>query len=388
MSAPILSRPKGMRVSLGMGSVLRRLTIGIVAATCAGSPPASDIRFEEIARKAGLTFEYRNGAKGRFNQIELMGGGVAVLDYNNDGCMDIFFTNGAEIPSLRKTGPEFHNRLFRNNCDLTFTDVTDEAGLAGEGYSMAVAAADFDRDGFTDIFVAGVHRNYLYKNLGNGHFADISAKSGLGGGGSGNPWSISAGWLDYDNDGWLDLFVSNYVVWDAATEQRCGTTEQQFYCHPSAYTGLAGQLFHNNRDGTFTDVSRPSGIGSYIGKGMGVAFADIDGDGFTDIFVANDSSRNFLFHNQGDGTFREIALEAGVALRDDGKTIAGMGADLRDFDNDGRPDLVESGDDQRLIPVVPQSRRGQGLRGVCPAQRLTVGHTAVDRMGPRHLRLR
>jgi enediyne biosynthesis protein E4 len=321
----------------------RLITLGLLVASYAGTAPAPAIRFEEIARKAGLNFELRNGAKGQFNQIELMGGGVAVLDYNNDGCMDIFFTNGAEIPSLRKTGPEFHNRLFRNNCDMTFTDVTEEAGLAGEGYSMAVAAADFDNDGFTDIFVAGVHRNFLYRNLGNGHFADITQKAGLGGSRPGNPWSISAGWIDYDNDGWLDLFISNYVVWDPANELRCGTPEQQFYCHPDVYMGLPGQLLHNNRDGTFTDVSRQSGIGRYVGKGMGVAFADIDGDGFTDIFVANDSSRNFLFHNQGDGTFREIALEAGVALRDDGKAIAGMGADLRDFDNDGRPDLVESG---------------------------------------------
>jgi hypothetical protein len=326
-----------------MGLPLRLVTLGLLVASSPGAPPAPAIRFEEIARKAGLNFAYRNGAKGGFNQIELMGGGVAVLDYNNDGCMDIFFTNGAEIPSLRKTGPEFHNRLFRNNCDLTFTDVTDEAGLAGEGYSMAVAAADFDNDGFTDIFVAGVHRNFLYHNLGNGHFADISGKAGLGGARTGNPWSISAGWIDYDNDGWLDLFISNYVAWDASQEPRCGTPEQRFYCHPDVYTGLPGQLFHNNRDGTFTDVSRQSGIGRYIGKGMGVAFADLDGDGFTDIFVANDSTRNFLFHNQGDGTFREIALEAGVALRDDGKAIAGMGADLRDIDNDGRPDLVESG---------------------------------------------
>ena len=159
----------------------------------------------------------------------------------------------------------------------------------------------------------------------------------------GNMWAVSAGWLDYDNDGWLDLFVSNYVVWDAAAEPRCGTPERQFYCHPKAYAGLPGQLFHNNHDGTFTDVSQASGIGRHIGKGMGVAFADIDGDGLTDIFVANDSVRNFLFHNQGDGTFQEIGLEAGVALRDDGFAIAGMGGDFRDFDNDGKPDLVVSG---------------------------------------------
>ena len=309
------------------------------------SPALSAIRFEEIASKAGLSFVLRNGASGQFHQIELTGGGVAVLDYNNDGCTDIFFTNGAAIPSLRKTGPEFFNRLFRNNCDMTFTDVTDQAGLAGEGFSMAVAAADFDGDGLTDLYVTGAKGNHLYRNLGNDRFADVTAKAGVSGIDLtfGKMWAVSAGWLDYDNDGWLDLFVSNYVVWDAATEPRCGTAERQFYCHPKAYEGLPSQLFHNNRDGTFTDVSRASGIGRHIGKGMGVAFADVDGDGWTDIFVANDSVRNFLFHNQGDGTFQEIGLEAGVALRDDGYAIAGMGVDLRDFDNDGKPDLVISG---------------------------------------------
>ena len=297
------------------------------------------IRFEEIAQKAGLRFELKNAAAGRFHQVELMGGGIAVLDYNNDGCMDVYFTNGADLPSLRKTSPAFRNRLFRNNCDLTFTDVTAEAGLAGEGYSMAAAAGDFDNDGFTDLFVAGVNRNSLYRNLGNGRFVEMPASAGL----TGHHWSVSAGWLDYDNDGYLDLFVSNYVYWNPATEPRCGTPEQQFYCHPGAYTGLPNQLFHNNHDGTFTDVSERSGIAKWIGKGMGVAFADMDGDGFTDIFVANDSVRNFLFHNQGDGTFAEVGLESGVALRDDGNPIAGMGTDFRDFDNDGRPDLIVSG---------------------------------------------
>ena len=303
------------------------------------------IRFEEVAHKSGLHFTLRNAAAGQFHQIELTGGGVAVLDYNNDGCPDIFFTNGAAIPSLRKTGPEFSNRLFRNNCDMTFTDVTAEAGVAGEGYSMGAAVGDFDNDGFADLFVAGVHRNILYRNMGNGRFIDITAKAGMSGIDPryGKMWAVSAGWFDYDNDGWLDLFVSNYVVWDGAKEPRCGTPERQFYCHPKEYQGLPGQLFHNNHDGTFTDVSQQSGIAKHIGKGMGVAFADMDGDGLTDIFLANDSVRGFLFHNEGMGKFREVGLESGVALREDGYAIAGMGADFRDFDNDGKPDLVVSG---------------------------------------------
>ena len=313
--------------------------MALFAAGFASSPA---IKFEEVAQKSGLLFVLKNGESGKFHQIELMGGGVAVIDYNNDGCADIFFTNGAAIPSLKKTGPEFFNRLYRNNCDMTFTDVTAEAGLSGDGYSMAAAVGDFDNDGFADIFVACVNRNILYRNLGNGHFIDITAKAGVGGG-QPKPWSVSSGWVDYDNDGWLDLFVTNYVVWDPANEPRCGNPDQRFYCHPNQYKGLANQLFHNNHDGTFTDVSLKSGIGAHVGKGMGVAFADMDGDGFTDIFVSNDSVRSFLFHNQGNGTFREQGLEAGVALRDDGAAIAGMGADWRDFDNDGYPDIVESG---------------------------------------------
>ncbi len=318
------------------------LILGGVA-TPAATPHS--IRFEEIAGEAGLRFELRNGASGQFHQIELTGGGVAVLDYNNDGCADIFFTNGAAIPSLRKTGPEFSNRLFRNNCDLTFTDVTAEAGLAGEGYSTAVAAGDFDNDGFSDLFVAGVKRNILYRNLGNGRFSDVTAPAGVAAADPtyGNMWAVSAGWLDYDNDGWLDLFISNYVVWNPQTEPRCGTPERQFYCHPREYQGLPGQLFHNNHDGTFRDIAQSSGIGRHIGKGMGVAFADADGDGLTDIYVANDSVRSFLFHNRGHGIFEEIGLEAGVALREDGFGIAGMGGDFRDFDNDGKPDLIVSG---------------------------------------------
>ena len=308
-------------------------------------PAFAQIRFEEIARKAGLDFRLKNAASGRFHQVELMPGGVAAFDFDNDGCMDLFFTNGATIPELKKTGPAFSNRLYRNNCDGTFTDVTARAGVGGEGYSMAVATADFDNDGLCDIFVAGVNRNILYRNLGDGRFADVTAKAGLSGidPKRGKMWSISAGWFDYDNDGWLDLFVSNYVAWDAATEPACGSPRNRFYCHPKEYAGLPNQLFHNNRDGTFTDVSERSGIGAHIGKGMGVAFADFDMDGFTDIFVANDSVRHFLFRNQGDGTFREVGLEAGVALREDGAAIAGMGVDFRDFDNDGLPDLVISG---------------------------------------------
>src|SRR3569833_2717425 len=309
------------------------------AATACLFAAQAAIRFEDVSAKAGISFRLHNGAAGKFHQIELKASGVAAFDYDGDGCADLFFANGAPIPSLHKSGPEFWNRLYRNQCDGTFVDVTENAGVAGQGYSIAAAAADYDNDGHADLFVAGVHGNTLYRNLGNGVFEDVTARAGI----VADPWSVSAGWFDYDTDGWLDLFVVNYVDWNPATEPVCGEPAARFYCHPNKYRGLPNRLYHNNHDGTFTDVSIPSGIASHIGKGMGLAFADFDGDGFTDVFVANDSVRNFLFRNRGDGTFGEIGIEAGVAYRDDGDPIAGMGTDFRDFDNDGKPDLVVSG---------------------------------------------
>lgn len=308
----------------------------------AGTSVRAQIRFEDVAGKSGLKFELRNGAIGEFHQPELMLGGVAVLDYNNDGCMDIFFTNGAAMPSLKKTGPQYFNRLFRNNCDGTFTDVTEKAGVAGEGYSMGVAIADYDNDGYPDIFVTGVNRNILYHNRGDGTFEDVTEKAHLGGVDPhyGKLWSVSAAWVDVDNDGWIDLVVSNYVQWDPRIEPKCGTAKKPLYCHPSAYHDTHNQLFRNNRDGTFTDITESSGLGAQFGKGMGVAIADYDGDGLMDIFVANDSVPNFLFHNLGHGKFEEVGMLAGVALDDNGRPAASMGADFRDLDNDGRPDLI------------------------------------------------
>jgi hypothetical protein len=302
----------------------------------------AQIRFDDVGTKAGITFKLANAAAGNYHQIELMPGGVAVLDYDHDGCMDIYFTNGAAQPSLQKSAPEYHNRLYRNNCNMTFTDVTEKAGVAGEGYSMGVAVADYNNDGFPDIFVTGVNRNILYRNRGDGTFEDVTVKAGLEGLDRrfGKMWSLAAGWFDYDNDGFLDLFVTNYVAWDPAKEPVCGSPVQRLYCHPSAYAGRPHQLFHNNGDGTFTDVSEKSGIAASPGKGMGLAFADFNGDGLIDVFVANDSIRNFLFLNKGKGIFDEVGLLYGVALNEDGRAVASMGADFRDFDNDGHPDVI------------------------------------------------
>jgi hypothetical protein len=305
---------------------------------------APPIQFRDDARHAGLNFTLRNGATGHFFQPEIMLGGVAAFDYNNDGCMDVFFVNGAELPSGIRNRAEFENRLYRNNCDMTFTDVTGKAGVAGEGYSMGVATADYDNDGFSDIFVTGLKGNALYRNRGDGTFENVTATAGIGVTDAkyGPMWSVSAGWFDYDNDGYLDLFVSSYVAWEPGSDS-CSENGKPFYCHPRVYRPLPNRLFHNNRDGTFSDVSQPAGIARYPGKGMGIAFGDFNGDGFPDVFVANDSVPNFLFENQGDGTFREVAVARGVAYAFHGNAVAGMGADFRDFDDDGRDDIALTG---------------------------------------------
>ena len=303
------------------------------------------IRFEDVAKQAGLDFQLRNGAAGDLHQIELSPGGVAAIDFDRDGCIDIFFTNGAASPSLDKSKPEFFNRLYRNDCHGKFTDVTDHAGLRGYGYSTAVAVADFDNDGYPDIFVAGVDHNILYRNQHDGTFKDVTKAAGLEGidPTHGKLWSISAGWFDADNDGWLDLFVSNYVAWNPKTEPPCGATGMRQYCHPDVYQPRPHQIFRNNHDGTFTDMTKSSGIGAVAGKGMGVVFGDYNRDGLMDVFVANDMSPNQLFENLGNFHFREVGFEAGAALGESGRVIAGMGADFRDYNNDGLPDLVVTG---------------------------------------------
>ncbi len=295
------------------------------------------IHFREVAHSAGLDFVLQNNPTPRKHMIETMPGGVAAFDYNNDGLTDIFFTNGASIPSLEKDSPRFFNRLYRNDGGMRFTDVTSEAGIAGVGYSMGAAAADYNNDGHADLFVAGVYRNILYRNQGNGKFEDVTEAAGI----KSDKWSVAAGWLDYDNDGWLDLFVVNYAHWTPDFDRYCGERDRNLrvYCHPKYFEGLANTLYRNRRDGTFEDVTAKAGIAAHIGRGMSVAFADYDNDGLMDIFVTNDNMPNFLFHNQGDGTFKEVALEAGVALTNYGLPVASMGADFRDYDNDGLPDL-------------------------------------------------
>jgi hypothetical protein len=304
------------------------------------------VTVKNVAAAAGVDFVLEHHPTPEKHLIESVPGGVAAFDYNNDGRIDLFFTNGAVLTdvaasSFRKQDEKDWNRLYRNDTGkdgvLRFTDVTREAGVAGRGYSMGVAAADYDNDGDVDLFVAGVRENQLFRNSGKGTFEDVTKTAGIASG----EWSVGGGWFDYDNDGRLDLLVVNYLQWSAANERVCGDTARgiRVYCHPRFFQGLPNRLYHNRGDGTFEDVSVRSGIARHVGKGMSVAFLDADEDGFLDAFVTNDGVPNFLFRNRGDGTFEEIGLLAGVAVPSHGRALSSMGTDAQDYDNDGHTDI-------------------------------------------------
>jgi enediyne biosynthesis protein E4 len=299
----------------------------------------------------GVDFILQNSPTPRKFLIETMPGGVALFDYNNDGLLDIFLVNGGRITeglhvpeNFERSNSRYWNRLYRQNRDGSFTDVTQAAGLANVGngnYGMGVAVGDYDNDGYPDLFVTNYGKNILYHNNGDGTFTDVTAKAGLAGGG----WSVSAGFFDFDNDGHLDLFVTRYMEWDADHNKICGG-DWHTYCPPGVFPATTCLLYRNRGDGTFEDVSERSGITAKKGRALGVSFADYDGDGFTDIFVSNDGMQQYLFHNNGDGTFKECALDSGVALTADGKGLSGMGTVFQDYDNDGRPDV--------LVTVLPR----------------------------------
>ena len=311
----------------------------IVSATATSGP------ILELRLPPGLDFTLQNSPTPQKYLIETMPGGVALLDYNNDGLLDIFFVNGGHVTSPMKTpedfdrsNPRYWNRLYRQNKGGSFTDVTEQAGLAkaGDGnYGMGVAVGDYDNDGHPDLYVTSYGKNILYHNNGDGTFTDVTAKAGVAAGG----WSVSAGFFDYDNDGKLDLFVTRYMEWDTKHSKNCGGNYHT-YCPPEEFPSTTSILYHNNGDGTFTDVSQRSGIAARKGRALGVAFADYEGDGFTDIFVANDGMQQYLFRNNGNGTFTELGLEAGTALSEDGRRLSGMGVVFQDYDNDGRPDVI------------------------------------------------
>jgi hypothetical protein len=335
------------------GVVLLGAALGDAPFAAAGSESSFDPIVFELQKGNGVDFVTNSSRTDHRHQPETMVSGVALVDYDGDGLLDIYAVNGAKMTALDKSDPVFWNRLYHNGGDGTFEDVTEAAGVEGDHYDLGVAAADYDDDGFTDIFVAGLRKNTLFRNKGDGTFEDVSERAGFNRPDPeyGTLWAVAAGFLDYDNDGDLDLFVSNYCVWDPEKEPLCGPRGLNDYCHPNNYHGLPNSLFRNDGDGTFTDVSAESGIRAVIGKGMGLGIADYDGDGYSDVFVANDTEPNYLFHNLGDGTFEEIGFMAGVAYPETGRPLSGMGADAKDIDDDGRPDIFHSALSSETMPV-------------------------------------
>ena len=298
--------------------------------------------FEDVTAKSGIRFKHEASRTSQKYLPESMGGGVAMFDYDNDGWLDLFFVNGACIqdPMPRgaapdKSDPRFWNRLYRNNRDGTFRDVTETAGLQGRLYGMGVATGDYDNDGNVDLLVTNLGGNILYHNNGDGTFTDVTAKAGVGGSG----WCTGACFVDYDRDGRLDLIVTRYVEWDFSANVFCGEHKPGYraYCHPDQFNAISYLVFHNNGDGTFTDVSKKCGIAGSPGKGLGIAINDFDGDGWPDVFVANDSVPEQLFRNNHDGTFSEVALMSGLAYDQNGHVFAGMGADFGDYEGSGWP---------------------------------------------------
>jgi len=320
-----------------------------LAATVAAGP------IFEVKPLRGIDFLLRNSPTPRKFLIETMPGGAALFDYNNDGLLDIFLVNGGKITDTLKvpeqfdrSNPRYWNRLYRQNRDGSFTDVTQAAGLAAAGngnYGMGVAVGDYDNDGFPDLYVTSYGKNVLYHNNGDGTFTDVTQKAGVSAGG----WSVSAGFFDFDNDGHLDLFVTRYMEWNADHNKICGG-DWHTYCPPAEFPPTTCILYRNRGDGTFENVSEPSGIAAKKGRALGATFADYDADGNTDIFVANDGMQQYLYHNNGNGTFTECALESGAALTADGKGLSGMGTVFQDYDNDGRPDI--------LVTVLPRELYG------------------------------
>jgi hypothetical protein len=296
------------------------------------------VHFTDVRKTAGIDFLQDSTQTDQKYYLETMGTGVAWLDYDQDGLMDLYFVQSAATDIYKPPAP-LRSALYRNNGDGTFTDVTEKAGLGGEGhYGQGVAVGDFDNDGYPDLYVTGYGRAILYHNNRDGTFTDITAKAGVADEGG---WSTSAGWFDYDKDGWLDLVVANYIDWTPKNNIWCGERAPGYrsYCNPGNYKGQKTRLYHNNHDGTFTDVSDKSGVGLPESKGMGVVLADFNNDGWPDIAIANDTWPNFLFLNNHNGTFKDVSLVSGMAASEDGGYEAGMGIDAADVDGDGLLDI-------------------------------------------------
>jgi hypothetical protein len=339
----------------------------LMSALRAWSPaPKPAIAFADASSSSGLDFVLDNSPTEKKYLPETMAGGIAAFDFDGDGKLDLFFTNGAAMPGLAKTGPAQWNRLYRNDGSGHFTGVTKDSGLEGSGYSIAAAAADFDNDGRVDLFVAGVNGSRLYRNLGGGHFTDITAAAGI----HETQFAVAAAWFDYDRDGLLDLLVIHYLLWTPDGNPLCRDPSKRWtvYCHPKEFKPTTNTLYHNLGGGRFEDVSKASGITKLEGKGMGVAIADYDRDGYPDVFITNDVLPNFLLHNERNGTFAEVAFDAGVALPGDGNAISGMGADFRDYDNDGLPDIIFTALQGQTFPLFRNAGKGLFLEATHTSQ--------------------
>lgn len=320
-------------------------------------PAPSPVRFVDVARPAGITFRHENAASSEKYLVETMGSGCAWIDYDQNGLFDLYLVNGAATQWFKPERP-LESALYRNNGDGTFTDVTKKAGVGAEElFGMGVAVGDYDNDGYPDLFVLGYGRCILYHNNGDGTFTDATARAGVANSGR---WASSAAWFDYDNDGLLDLVIVNYVDWAPERNYYCGGRGMgmRSYCHPNDYKPVAPTLFHNNGDGTFTDVSKPSGLAKSPSNGLGIVTFDYDDDGWQDIFIANDALPNSLFHNNRNGTFTEVAYEAGVAVSEDGVAESGMGTDAADASGKGRMDLIVMHLDQQHARFYRNLGRG------------------------------
>ncbi|HKV78434.1 MAG TPA: CRTAC1 family protein [Candidatus Sulfotelmatobacter sp.] len=343
----------------------------------------SPVTFVDVSARAGITFRHDNASSTEKYLIETMGSGCGWIDYDQNGLLDLYLVNGAATRVYAPKEP-LRGALYRNNGDGTFTDVTSKAGVGAEGlFGMGVAVGDYDNDGFPDLLVLGYGGCILYHNNGDGTFTDVTARAGVRNSGL---WASSAGWFDYDNDGKLDLVIANYVDWSPERNFYCGDRGpgMRSYCHPDDFHGQPPTLYHNNGDGTFSDVSKSSGVGSKGGNGLGVVTFDYDNDGWQDIFIANDHMPNFLFHNNRDGTFREVGYLAGVAVSADGQFEAGMGTDAADTTGNGRLDLIVGHLDMQLARVY-QNMGGQTFEDATLRSKLSYSTYHMSTFGARFM---
>ena len=321
-----------------MGTVLRvicLLFISCLIDTICWSGAEGKISFTAVTDAAGLQFQHVDGRSGQRYFLETVGSGVAFFDYDNDGLVDIYLVNSADLPDFSSPEPPT-NRLYRNNGDGTFSDVTEQAGVGDTGYGAGCAVADYDNDGNLDLYVTNFGANVLYRNNGDSTFTDVTQHTGVGD----TQWSLGCAFADYDSDGFVDLYVANYIAFDFETHTNCTQKGVPTYCPPESFQGVSDTLYRNNGDGTFVDVTTSAGVYNKDGKGMGVVFGDYDNDGDPDCYVGNDAGENFLYQNKGDGTFTNVGWMAGVEADENGNVQGTMGVDFGDYDNDGLLDII------------------------------------------------